>query len=63
MIEFALSYLLPLMAGGAPTTGRYSLPNQEGVFDALLRFKDEHLWPRVPVRYAPPLDGNPADSA
>lgn len=56
MIAQALNLLLPFesLAGEASTPAPFSA--QETVREYLLRIKDELLWPRILVRYAPPPD-------
>lgn len=55
MIAQALSVLLPVEMMAGETDRRFGYV-QESVREYFVRIRDELLWPRILVRYAPPPD-------
>jgi hypothetical protein len=56
MIAQAFSQLFPLDAMAGEASAPVQVYARETVREYLLRIKDELLWPRILVRYAPPPD-------
>lgn len=56
MIAQALTLLFPFNTPAGETSAPAPVYAQETVREYLQRIKDELLWPRILVRYAPPPD-------